>query len=144
MGNGHTQPPPGWYPDPAGSTGQRYWDGYAWDPTRPIPPTAIRFDEPNGATGQRTEHLVFLALGGLFLVAAAVIASAILTHGFRDDRSYQGGWVAAGNVRNNTQQSAKQMCEQQLDRSQMEKGMDWGDFVGGCVDRLHQALPNRK
>jgi Protein of unknown function (DUF2510) len=23
-------PPAGWYPDPAGSHGQRYWDGRAW------------------------------------------------------------------------------------------------------------------
>ncbi|WP_297751736.1 RDD family protein [uncultured Tessaracoccus sp.] len=24
------QPPPGWYPDPAGGSGQRFWDGEAW------------------------------------------------------------------------------------------------------------------
>ena len=24
------QPPAGWYPDPAGSGGERYWDGIAW------------------------------------------------------------------------------------------------------------------
>ncbi|MGB9227345.1 DUF2510 domain-containing protein [Mycobacterium sp.] len=28
-----TSPPPGWYPDPSGARGQRYWDGTRWDPT---------------------------------------------------------------------------------------------------------------
>ncbi len=28
-----TSPPPGWYPDPSGARGQRYWDGARWDPT---------------------------------------------------------------------------------------------------------------
>lgn len=30
-------PPPGWYPDPAGGWGQRYWDGEAWGPVAPPP-----------------------------------------------------------------------------------------------------------
>lgn len=37
--------PPGWYPDPSGTAGQRYWDGTAWtywtdgrDPLRPAAP----------------------------------------------------------------------------------------------------------
>jgi len=30
MTNTPHQPPAGWYPDPAGSDGERYWDGIAW------------------------------------------------------------------------------------------------------------------
>jgi Domain of unknown function (DUF4328)/Protein of unknown function (DUF2510) len=41
--SGYPGAPPGWYPDPAGGPGQRWWDGYAWTetvvlPTPPPPP----------------------------------------------------------------------------------------------------------
>lgn len=33
-----TQPlPPGWYPDPSGAPGTRYWDGYQWTVSPPRP-----------------------------------------------------------------------------------------------------------
>jgi len=40
---GYPGAPPGWYPDPAGGPGQRWWDGYAWTeatvlPQQPPPP----------------------------------------------------------------------------------------------------------
>jgi hypothetical protein len=31
-------PPPGWYPDPSGASGQKYWDGAAWHDAVPAPP----------------------------------------------------------------------------------------------------------
>ncbi|AQP44998.1 RDD family protein [Tessaracoccus flavus] len=44
MSNSPQQPPPGWYPDPAGADAERYWDGVAWsqstrDRPRYAPPT---------------------------------------------------------------------------------------------------------
>ena len=41
--SGYPGAPPGWYPDPAGGSGLRWWDGYAWTeatvlPERPPPP----------------------------------------------------------------------------------------------------------
>jgi hypothetical protein len=43
--SGYPGAPPGWYPDPAGGPGQRWWDGYAWtdatvQPEVPPPPPA--------------------------------------------------------------------------------------------------------
>jgi hypothetical protein len=32
-------PPAGWYPDPYGAAGQRYWDGTEWDLTSPVSPS---------------------------------------------------------------------------------------------------------
>ncbi|MBX9978950.1 MAG: hypothetical protein CK429_31020 [Mycobacterium sp.] len=41
-----TAPPAGWYVDPDGSAGQRYWDGERWTthrrPKRPAPPAGVR------------------------------------------------------------------------------------------------------
>jgi hypothetical protein len=31
------QPAPGWYPDPGGGPGQRYWDGQQWQAPPPVP-----------------------------------------------------------------------------------------------------------
>ena len=61
-------PPAGWYPDPQGSGGTRYWDGAAWTATvlPPPPPGAVpppQYGAPSAAsygqqsgpwTGQRT------------------------------------------------------------------------------------------
>jgi Domain of unknown function (DUF4328)/Protein of unknown function (DUF2510) len=43
---GYPGAPPGWYADPAGGPGQRWWDGYAWTeatvlPSVPPPPPAL-------------------------------------------------------------------------------------------------------
>jgi Domain of unknown function (DUF4328)/Protein of unknown function (DUF2510) len=35
--SGYPGAPPGWYPDPAGGPGQRWWDGYAWSEATVLP-----------------------------------------------------------------------------------------------------------
>jgi hypothetical protein len=35
--SGYPGAPPGWYPDPAGGNGQRWWDGYAWSDAVAVP-----------------------------------------------------------------------------------------------------------
>ena len=38
--SGYPGAPPGWYADPAGGTGQRWWDGYAWSDAVVLPQQA--------------------------------------------------------------------------------------------------------
>src|SRR5580704_3979840 len=45
--SGYPGAPPGWYQDPAGGPGQRWWDGYAWTestvlPQQPPPPPSAQ------------------------------------------------------------------------------------------------------
>jgi uncharacterized protein YxjI len=51
-------PPPGWYPDPAGGPGTRWWDGTSWTehvqqpaPPPPAVPAAYRVDAPSPGAG---------------------------------------------------------------------------------------------
>ncbi len=47
------QPPAGWYPDPAGTDGERYWDGIAWSQaTRDKVVLAPPPEAPNASYGQ--------------------------------------------------------------------------------------------
>lgn len=63
---------PGWYPDPAGGNGQRYWDGHDWGPVAPATPPA-----PVVTVQNRSRHgclisllAVFLLFGGCATIAA--------------------------------------------------------------------------
>jgi Domain of unknown function (DUF4328)/Protein of unknown function (DUF2510) len=54
---GYPGAPPGWYPDPAGGPGQRWWDGYAWTeatvlPQQPPPPPWASAGPPQGPASQ--------------------------------------------------------------------------------------------
>lgn len=43
-------PPPGWYPDPSGSPGWRYWDGARWQHAA----TPSEMDAPSGMDGRKS------------------------------------------------------------------------------------------
>lgn len=74
---GYPGAPPGWYPDPAGGPGQRWWDGYAWTdatvlPERPpAPPWAAAPPPPAEQATQvapwavASERLTTFNAGGL-------------------------------------------------------------------------------
>lgn len=71
---GSQEVPPGWYPDPGGSPGLRWWDGRAWSQqTRPAePPDTDDVPANEGHSHRRTGWLVALGL----VIAAGVGAGA--------------------------------------------------------------------
>ena len=57
-------PPPGWYPDPAGGPHHRYWDGMQWKPASPSTPSRRR--------------MVVIATLAAVLIAAVVLVDSAL------------------------------------------------------------------
>ena len=76
------------------------------------------------------------------MVVAGAIVAAMVTHGFRDERSYQAGWAAANAVRPGSDhgQTAEYICAHQLDRSQLGPNMDWDDYLAGCADHVREVV----
>jgi hypothetical protein len=77
-------PPAGWYPDPTGKLGQKYWDGQAWSnipapnipatPQAEIPGTPTPTQPPVSTNGPSGQRLNGFALAGLALLAIAVLS----------------------------------------------------------------------
>lgn len=64
-------PPPGWYPDPSGTT--RYWDGQQWGPTAPASP-----QQPEQA-GRITIHYGFALLATFSLLGTLLFGIPLIT-----------------------------------------------------------------
>ncbi|MCV7017635.1 DUF2510 domain-containing protein [Mycolicibacterium aichiense] len=81
----------GWYPDPAGGNGQRYWDGSTWGPVAPGSPapipTPIRPSKPMPNAGK-----AILIVGTLVLAGGCVAYLATGPHssspGMDNDGTY--------------------------------------------------------
>jgi Domain of unknown function (DUF4328)/Protein of unknown function (DUF2510) len=74
--SGYPGAPPGWYGDPAGGAGQRWWDGYAWTdtvvlPTPPPPPPPTGFAQVSGGYAQYAVGADPNSSGALFQREAA-------------------------------------------------------------------------
>lgn len=84
-GNAHMTtpptPPPGWYPDPSGGQGQRYWDGANWTAVAPAAAPVAPPSSPFGPTAQipqppkpglSTGLKIGLGVGGVALAMVAL------------------------------------------------------------------------
>lgn len=80
-----TETPPGWYPDPSGTPGTRFWDGQAW--TDNVQPAAPPSGAPVPPAPAKKKHgkCTWFALG---LVALIVISAAA---GSSSDKKSSGG-----------------------------------------------------
>jgi hypothetical protein len=69
-----TNPLPGWYPDPSGNPGQRYWDGQQWGPTAPTAATAF---PPTGQAPQGSERRFTIHYGFALLAVFSLLGTII-------------------------------------------------------------------
>jgi hypothetical protein len=100
-------PPPGWYPDPHGQPGYRWWNGVAWTDDRSVGETDQRgrllpvgdmLGETFRVIGQRIGHLFTLA--AVIMLAPTVLASVALYRAASGIRYEDGTWtgISAGDV----------------------------------------------
>ena len=74
------QPPPGWYPDPSGGPGQRYWDGTKWTDVN-VPPSTPPIG-PRNARRSTSPLKVLLIIGAVIfgLVGGCTACVAAIGH----------------------------------------------------------------
>jgi hypothetical protein len=75
-------PPPGWYPNPSGAPGQRYWDGKEWTIVAAPPAVAA---PPRAQTGSPLRTILIICGVVLALVGGCAVACTALLMGSTDE-----------------------------------------------------------
>lgn len=135
---------PGWYPDPSGTPGQRYWNGHAWAKPFSAPPDS-RHQPTTPRTRAPSLALVLMILGVVVVVIGTVIVIDVAASGgSRDERSYQYGIElgspggSARGLHRNTGTDPEHACREMLKLmfSFGDDGMDFADAEQGCIDAM--------
>jgi hypothetical protein len=120
--------PPGWYPDPSGRPGQRYFDGAQW--------TEFFIDAPPQQRGGRSiRSIVITSIVGVLAVIGAVLAVTVRTGPPYDDASYHRGFHDGQDALHSGTTPGVDFC-----RDGYETKLRAGarnvkrDYIQGCLD----------
>lgn len=76
-----SNPQPGWYPNPSGEPGQRYWDGTEWTivnvpspPVRPAAPTNVSPTPSSSPAKVSPAKILLIIFGSIFGLVAGCVA----------------------------------------------------------------------
>ena len=127
---GAPRTPPGWYPDPSGAPGQRYFDGTHWTEfgTHSPHPT-----QPVGA--KRNKKFVAIAAVAGVLTAIGVIVTVSAGGPPRDEASYQQGFTDAKEYLRPGVAPGAGFCEDRYEfRYRAGAKNVKKDYFQGCID----------
>jgi Protein of unknown function (DUF2510) len=144
-----TQTPAGWYNDPEGLRGQRWWDGQRWtahhlpSPSMPMG-QHIQTAGSNAATGISSGTKAVIALfiaGGVALIGVGANAVEKSRNSKWHDYGYEVGESAGSLVKSGHGYAT--VCKTAIDvRLQLQgdgDGIDYPAAMGGCLDAIHDA-----
>ena len=87
----HLPPSPGWYPDPSGSSAQKYWDGQGWQNADPQP--ALSRDDIRAAMAENRSIWATNAMAAYSLIIGCVSLLLLLMCGVGGATAVPGGIV---------------------------------------------------
>jgi len=97
-----SNPLPGWYPDPYGGGGFRYWDGLNWTSVAPpgagVPPASTPASPPavpgpSNNAGMSKGGKIALGVGGAIVVMGAVVTAIGETADKAGNKSSESSWI---------------------------------------------------
>lgn len=125
------KPPPGWYPHPQSSTGQRYWTGDHWGPP-PLPPRPTGPPMPPRRGGLSTTAWIWTGLGAGF--ALLMLVTVVLTTTGDDNLEDGESPSRLAEIRRWCEaQPRNQLVDGSISEELVEDCIDWCQSVGDAL-----------